>query len=235
MVGIYMITNLVTGQKYIGQSHDIERRIKAHKNDKNGRMYPIMNYYNSEYSDNGEDMFYYEVLEECKPEELDAKEIHYINYYNTRKYGYNIAAGGQNNKGESNANCKLLEQDVYNIREAYKNHINKREVYKLYQDKISWMYFSNLWEGNSWPEVHMDVYTEENKIFYKTGFLRTHAEFTDEEVMNLRNRYVNETAGEIFESVKDRCNYQTLQQLLWGRNYSHLPIYDKKHKKWINN
>lgn len=57
---------------------------------------------------------------------------------------------------------------------------------------------------------------------------------TDEEVMKCRYRYINETAKEIYEDYKDRLNYQTLQQILWGRHYKHLPVYSKKKKEWIN-
>ena len=57
---------------------------------------------------------------------------------------------------------------------------------------------------------------------------------TDEEVMNCRKRYINETAKEIYQDYKDRLSYQTLQAILWGRSYKHLPVYSKKKKEWIN-
>ena len=57
---------------------------------------------------------------------------------------------------------------------------------------------------------------------------------TDEEVMNCRNRYIKETAKEIYKDFENRISYQTLQQILWGRHYKHLPIYSKKKKEWIN-
>lgn len=83
----------------------------------------------------------------------------------------------------------------------------------------------------------MDVYTHENKYYwiYETsiGENSNKSIFTDDEVLKLRYRYINETAKEIYDSVKNRCTFQTLQQILWGRHYSHLPIYDKKNKVWI--
>ena len=42
---------------------------------------------------------------------------------------------------------------------------------------------------------------------------------------------------DLFKTYKDyegKCSYNTLQQILWGRTYKHLPIYKKKEKKWIN-
>ena len=51
----------------------------------------------------------------------------------------------------------------------------------------------------------------------------------------IRKRYVKESAKSIYQDYKDRVSFQTLQQILWGRYYSHLPIYKKKEKQWINN
>ena len=83
-----------------------------------------------------------------------------------------------------------------------------------------------------------EVFTEENKKYYIynncKGSNGSDAIFTDEEVIELRKRYVNETAQEIYKDYKDRVKYQTLQQILWGRQYKELPIYKKKEKIWIN-
>ena len=83
-----------------------------------------------------------------------------------------------------------------------------------------------------------EVFTEENKNYYiyknSQGQNGKNSSLTDEEVIKIRKRYVKESAREIYEDYKDIMSYQTLQQLLWGRHYSHLPIYKKKEKKWIN-
>lgn len=83
-----------------------------------------------------------------------------------------------------------------------------------------------------------EVFTKENKNYYiyenSKGSKGMDATFTDEEVINIRKRYVNETAKEIYKDYADKLSYQTLQQILWGRYYKDLPIYKKKEKKWIN-
>lgn len=233
MIGIYKITNLLTGEVYIGQSKNIEERIKQH-------LYHYDSYIDYTISDIGAEYFSFEVLELCNPEDLDSREDYYINLYKSNLYGfgYNIVRGGQHNKGESNANVKLTELDVYNIRESYKNHEQKYKVYEKYKNKVSPSYFSNVWEGISWKHVHYDVYSEENINYYKRetsiGENGSFAIFTNEEVLELRKRYVNESARQIYESVKDKCSYRTLQGILWGRSYSNVMVYDKKNKKWIN-
>ena len=83
MVGIYSITNKVTGAVYIGQSTDIQRRWMEHKTPKakgNDLLHGDMQKY-------GKENFELIVLEECEPEELNKRELFYIKrdepFYNT--------------------------------------------------------------------------------------------------------------------------------------------------------
>jgi len=231
MIGIYKITNIITGRSYIGQSKDIEKRFSEHIYHSTSKIDVNINLY-------GKDNFIFEVLEECPVEKLDDLEDYYIQKYDTINRGYNEIRGGHHNIGESNPNSKLSESDVYNIREDYNNHIRKNESYQKYKHIISKDYFSNIWEGLSWNHIHMDVYCSKNIEYYKhgtcVGQLSPKSIFTDQEVINLRNMYIDKTAKEIYETVKNRCSFNTLQCILWGRVYKHLPIYDKKNKRWIN-
>ena len=89
--GIYSITNKNTGQKYIGQSINIQRRFKQHKYNKK----PIT-YIDRAINKYGVDNFEFEILEECKPTELNKLEKQYIKKYNTYKSQkhYNLTTGG---------------------------------------------------------------------------------------------------------------------------------------------
>lgn len=106
MIGIYKITNKYNNKSYIGQSIDIKRRFRDHKN------YPI------EYSDYplyrafrkyGIDNFLFEVLTECPIDKLNEEEKKYIKHYNSYYNGYNQTTGGQ---GSSNQANKLSKEDV---------------------------------------------------------------------------------------------------------------------------
>ena len=83
-----------------------------------------------------------------------------------------------------------------------------------------------------------EVFTEENKKYYTSkatqGEDSSNAKFSNEEVIQIRQRYVNESAKQIYEDYKNRVSYQTFQAMLCGRSYKTLPIYKKKEKKWIN-
>ena len=232
MIGIYKITKKENGKSYIGQSNDIERRIKENQYKTDLAIELAIRKY-------GVDAFNYEVLEQCSLEELDAKEIYWIQYYNTFKgFGYNCNKGGGDSRGENNGRTNLTNEDVAYIRECYDLHKRRKEVYKQFKDKISFSAFASIWDGTTWKDIKPEVYTKENKEYYMyhatDGGSSEGAILTDEEVMNCRNRYIKETAKEIYKDFEDRISYQTLQQILWGRHYKHLPIYSKKKKEWIN-
>lgn len=235
MIGIYKITNKQNGKIYIGQSNNIERRIKEHQTKGKSSRIPL----DVAIEKYGKDSFTYEVVEECSLDELNEKETYWIKYYNSIENGYNCNFGGDNsNIGSNNPKAKLTEEDVIKIRIAYSQHKKQKEVYEDYKDKISFGYFQNVWQGRSWIHIMPEVFTQENKEYYiyqnSNGSKGASAQFTDEEVIQIRERYVNESAKQIYEDYKDRVQYQTFQAMLWGRSYKELPIYKKKEKKWIN-
>lgn len=95
-IGIYKITNTTDGKVYIGQSVNLNKRIRVHK------RHLILGIHNNKHLQNaynkyGKTSFKYDILEECKTEELDDKEIQYIQTYDSanRDKGYNISSGGQ--------------------------------------------------------------------------------------------------------------------------------------------
>ena len=236
MIGIYKITEKENPNMfYIGKSNNIERRFKEHiqKSYAQSRI-PFDDYI----SKKGKDAFNYEILEECSLEELNQKEAYWIKKLKAKESGNKFDGGLTNVIGENNPKAKLTEDDVKKIRKAYTEHKKQKEVYEDFKDKISFGYFQNLWQGRAWSHIMPEVFTEENKKYYiyqnSKGENGSSAKFTDQEVINIRKRYVEETAKQIYEDYKDRVSYQAFQAMLWGRSYKDLPIYKKKEKKWIN-
>lgn len=95
VTGIYKITNSINGKSYIGQSTDIYRRWRTEIADSNNvnshsYNYPLMRAFRKY----GVDNFIFEIIEECKNEELNKKEMYWIDYFNTFFHGYNQTLGG---------------------------------------------------------------------------------------------------------------------------------------------
>lgn len=93
MVGIYKIENLITHKKYIGQSIDIKKRWAYHKS-----MYKYLTHSQiyASMRKHGIENFSFEIIEECPQEQLNEREIYWIEYYDTYKNGYNSTLGGYN-------------------------------------------------------------------------------------------------------------------------------------------
>lgn len=92
MIGIYKITNTKNEKSYVGQSLNIEERWKQHKqaiqtSDKS--WYPL-----ARKESDGIDDFTFEVLQQCKAEELDELEDYWVDYYKSYVNGYNQTKDG---------------------------------------------------------------------------------------------------------------------------------------------
>ena len=85
--GIYKYLNKITGEIYIGQSVNIERRYSAHKNQKILAIDKAIQQY-------GIENFEFEILEECSVDKLNEREIFWIKYYKSYEKGYNKTLGG---------------------------------------------------------------------------------------------------------------------------------------------
>lgn len=94
--GIYMIKNILNNKVYIGKSVNIIRRWRKHKSDLNNNKH---NNHHLQYSWNkyGSEYFDFSIIEECLEDELNNREIYYIQLYNAYNdlYGYNMTFGGE--------------------------------------------------------------------------------------------------------------------------------------------
>lgn len=95
--GIYCIKNIATEKRYVGQSRNIAYRWSKHVYDLNHNKHDN-DYLQKAWNKYGKESFAFEVLEYCSVDDLDEREIYYIDLYHTldRDYGYNLRSGGQN-------------------------------------------------------------------------------------------------------------------------------------------
>ena len=96
--GIYKITNKINNKIYIGQSVNIEQRFYTHCSDALNKA--DNNYFHNAIRKYGKENFYIEIIEECPEEELNDREIYWINKYNSTdtSIGYNSTLGGEGNR-----------------------------------------------------------------------------------------------------------------------------------------
>lgn len=88
--GIYLITNTVTGKRYVGQSCDIKYRWYQHiSNPEKNQLYKDFKQY-------GLINFIFQIIEECNPRYLDEKEYFWIQQFNSYEDGYNSTIGNYN-------------------------------------------------------------------------------------------------------------------------------------------
>lgn len=148
MIGIYKITNKITNKSYIGQSVRIERCWKEHQQlTSNSVISKAIRKY-------GVDNFNFEIIETCSKENLDDREIYWIQYYNTIvPNGYNVAEDKNNNYHTTyrffdkeiflqiindikNSDLSFREiSQKYNVHPSTITRINKGEIHTLEEEK----------------------------------------------------------------------------------------------------
>lgn len=133
MIGIYKITNQIEGKSYIGKSVDIEDRWMRHKsrafqkNDKQYNCYLYRSIRKYQLCN-----FTFEVVEECSIEDLDNKEIFYIDLYDSfyKNNGYNMTRGGDGGlKQDYEEVCELWNKG-YTISDIAKEINGSRNTVK---------------------------------------------------------------------------------------------------------
>lgn len=166
-MGIYVITNIITGKQYVGQSTNIQKRWYDHRSK---AMHPKRkDEYNSVFyraiREYGLENFYIDILEECPKEMLNEKEVFWIEKLNTFYDGYNNDFGGElpcytkEHHMTDHGKAKLNIGDVRMCREAYKNGKRAREIYEaFFSDKIAWSGFERMWHGKTWKSVMPEVF-----------------------------------------------------------------------------
>ena len=109
---VYCITHKTSGKKYIGQSFDVERRWREHKN---ARNLTSENNTNKSYSSlvhnavakYGVDDFTFEIVENCTADNICEREIHHIEVNDClHPRGYNLLKGGRGASGGHHAETR---------------------------------------------------------------------------------------------------------------------------------
>lgn len=95
VTGIYKITNINTGQAYIGQAVGVQDRWSQHCKCMLGIDTPTGNKLYQAAAANHIWDFSWELLEKCEPKQLNDREAYYIEMYNAYEFGYNSTHGNK--------------------------------------------------------------------------------------------------------------------------------------------
>lgn len=164
---IYIIKNIKTNKVYIGQtlSHYLnagkyrpfgaEKRFKSHISEAicNTKKKQCQ-YLNNSIRKYGSDNFIYNIIEYCKPEETNEKEIYYIAKYNSLyPNGYNLTTGG--NK------TQMLENTKKQLCERTKEQFKLSKYVKYYGKNII------IDDDNLDQYIHLSNYDKYGGIYYR--------------------------------------------------------------------
>lgn len=130
MCCIYKITNTINGKVYIGQTINARVRLNGHRSattnkSKSNKCYDYHLY--RSIRKYGEGNFTFEVVKECKREELNRWELYYIREYNTleRSRGYNRVGSIDTNLKGLNV---VTENQLDLVRELKESKVLKKDL-----------------------------------------------------------------------------------------------------------
>lgn len=124
---IYKITNLVNGKSYIGQTvRKTKYRWNEHKN------YRLSRHLGNAMDHYGIANFQFEeIYTSFDLDDLNTKEVYFINHFNTMSNGYNLTSGG-NNELPSNDTKEKISRSLKG-RKQTKEHIEKVRLARVGQ------------------------------------------------------------------------------------------------------
>lgn len=192
LIGIYKITNKINGKSYIGQSKHIKRRWREHIN---GLENSVISAAIKKY---GEENFIFEILELCSIEELNNREIYYIDKFKTYGDGYNMTTGGDGVKGVGKA---LATDDIPKIISDLRNSVPALEIADKFRVNVEMI--NRINNGNAWA-IEGETYPIRENISVRIR-KETDKEKLLEEIATLGFKGAGEIYGMTGNGVKARC------------------------------
>lgn len=247
--GIYAITNMRDCKKYIGQSVNIQKRWREHKNAlEQNRHFNI----HLQRAWNRGDRFEFSVIEKCDKDKLNEREIYWIAYYNTMdmQFGYNLCAGGESTTGRecstetrkkisnSNRGRKCSAETIRKRTETFRKHMED----PAYRERVKRRGAENAKKrGSPWnkgkrtsaetkrkiSEKLMGRYvSEEHKEKLKelySGSKSLSAKLTEQDVVQIRLRFLSGERQCDIHKDYPQITTQTLYDIVRNRRWKSVP------------
>jgi group I intron endonuclease len=130
-IGIYKIENTATNKVYIGQSINIDRRFKDHR--QSLKTLTCNDKIKVDAETYGNEVFVFNIIELCEADRLDSREGYYVKKYNSIVNGYNIGSVTDDSILE-NVNCDYIMNDL--ITKIKKARLRTDSLWQLQQKWI---------------------------------------------------------------------------------------------------
>lgn len=233
-IGIYKIKNTINNKCYIGQSVDIEKRFYMHKH-----FYHKDSYIDQEIHLQGLENFEFSIIELCEKDELDQKEIYYIENYNSfYPNGYNLTKGGQTYDGKC-LTSSFTEEEVRFIRTCYRDqtYSSAAEIQRLFFPDKDRHAVAKIYNGQErleiMPEVYIENYFYSPTDSYQNGEHNASSKLKEYDVLKMRVMYSIMPRNNIIEYYQDKYSERAIVSIISGQNWKYLPLYKKREKRWL--
>lgn len=204
MQGVYLITNAITGAKYVGQSIDIRRRIMEHKTP-NASMRRKSKKFQDDIKQYGIDNFEFSLLEECGKSELLERERYWIAVLQPE---YNTI--GRSMPAEIRAQIsKTLKQRWHDLPESEKEDVCKRLTGPPKGHPVSQETRAKLRKANFGKNKYAVMVVETGQIFPGAHDCAKALNCTYQTVLNQLNGKTTKTKGyhlKRVETNRDECS-----------------------------
>lgn len=258
-IGIYALRNINNGKMYIGQSRHLEKRKKMHFwMLKNNRHFNV----HLQRAWNLGDRFDFIVLEKCKSDECNEKEIYWIAKFRAMETGYNLCKGGEATEGyhfteeskrkisEKNKGRKCNKEVVEQRKATLKKRLETDpEFARKHKERLAEIARSNFAESNKHKvisERQKKIVSEKLKGRYISEEHKDHlrelysgeksltAKLKREDVIDIRYRFLS---GERQRDIlKDYPNItpQTIYDIVRNRRWHSVPntIKELEEMRW---
>lgn len=208
MTNIYLITNLITGQKYVGKTvNTIQHRFRQHYTDMNNT------YIDNAMKAYGIENFECTLLKECEDSEWKYWETYYIEELNSHwtKGGYNLSMGGDYNP-----------MDDPEVRQRHKSACSSPEhIEKLRKAAL----------GKRHTEESKKKMSKIQKELYKNPELRQKVKLNQPTRIPVAMLDENENIIKTFDTLTDACRYFNKNQGNTSAIHQVLDKYNKNGKR----
>lgn len=186
---LYKITNKINDKFYIGSTDREEKRFKDHFKFLDRTINIQHNQLHMDIKELGIDNFSYEVLHKNEDKVLISRmESKMIRENKNNELMYNKMVGASGRR-------VFYESDIIFIRDLYaEKKLYITEAYDMYyKDIVSFRAFKKVWHGETFKDIHYDVYTQENKNWHfakgqsRPGEKNRSAKLTEKEVLYIRS------------------------------------------------